>query len=104
MDSSGENCNWCAFEDADQEFAGMALRRGPRPARNITIVDLDRSAELTRETAQSAAEYNADQRPQLRASLDGGSRACDHRSIPAMHADMKLAIVPAITARRPSRA
>ena len=38
------------------------------------------------------------------AALDVASGLVDHSSIPAMQADMKLAMVPAATARRPSRA
>ena len=71
---------------------------------DLRVGNLRAFGQLVREGAQAAAEHHSEGRPQRRAAFDKRSGLFDHRSIPAMHADMKLAMLPAATARSPSRA
>ena len=89
---------------ADDQLAGVADRGGARPAGNIRVRNVRAFGKLVGERAQAAAQHHADGGPHVRAALDVPFRFVGHSSIPAMQADMKLAMVPAATARSPSRA
>src|ERR1019366_2845352 len=95
-------------EFADDELAGVPHGGRVRPAGNLGVRDVRTVRKFVGERAQSAAEHEADGGTHVGAALDhsfgvaGG--LVGHSSIPAMQADMKLAMVPAATARKPSRA
>src|SRR5215471_10243723 len=86
----------------------MADRRGTRPLRDVRVCDLHPLLEFIGKRPQPTAQDNRHAGPHGRPPLDVFARFLDvrrvHSSIPAMHADMKLAMVPASIAFRPSRA
>ncbi len=71
------------------QLAGVPDRRRRRPSRNIRVRRLQAILQGVRKRTQPAAEHHSDG---------------VHSNIPAMHADMKLAMVPAATAFMPSLA
>src|SRR5262245_29630383 len=75
-----------------------------RPAWYIGVRYRNAVPEFLGKSAEAAAEHYSGTRPQRRAAFDELARFLVHKKIPAMQADIKLAMVPAITALNPSRA
>ena len=88
----------------DDQLACVADGGRVRPAGNIGVRDIDALAEFVGERAQAAAEHYSDRGPHAGVALNETFGFVGHSNIPAMQADMKFAMVPAATARRPSRA
>src|SRR5215472_5824240 len=82
----------------------MTDGRRARPAWDLGIGQFHVVGQLFRERSQAAPQDDRYRWLQFRAASDVPDRLFDHNSIPAMQADMKLAIDPAATARKPNRA
>lgn len=94
-----------AFERAGDELALVAGDAGRGEARDLRVRDSQRALELVGEEAEAGAEDDRDARlERSEPPGDGRGRLVDQTSIPAMDALMKAARLPAIIARRPSRA
>ncbi len=89
---------------ADDQLPGVSHRGGVRPARNIRVRDVLAFSKFVSERAQSAAQHQANGGPHVGVALYVSFCFVGHSNIPAMQADMKFAMVPAATARRPSLA
>ena len=78
---------------------------GYGPAGNLGVGDCDRVGQFVGERAQSAAQHHGDARLAPGHATNIGDRARRiYKSMPAMQADMKFAMVPAATAFSPRRA
>src|SRR5215471_2684628 len=104
MCAAGHHGNVGAAELSDHKLARVTHGGRSRPARNSLVWNVNAVRELIRERAEATAEHNANRRPRRDVALDVPNRFARHSIIPAMHADMKFAMVPAATARSPSRA
>ena len=89
---------------ADDQLTRVAHGGGRRPPRDLGVRDVHPFGQFAGERSQAAAQHDADLRPQRRAALDVSFRVFGHSNIPAIQADMKLAMVPAIMAFNPRRA
>src|ERR1700722_15450634 len=90
MGSTSEHDHIGGSNAPGDQFAGVADGGGLGQACDFGVWCRDGVVEGVGERAESAAEDDAD--------------GCGHSSIPAMHADMKFAMVPAATAFIPSLA
>ncbi len=109
MSASGHHGDVQLTQFSEHQFSRMS--RGGRygPARNLGVGDGNRIGQFIGERAQSAAQHDGDVR-----FAPGDAHGCrrpraafcqsGYKSMPAMQADMKFAMVPAATAFRPMRA
>ncbi len=95
---------------AEDQLAQVPDGRGDGPAGNLGVGNGDGVGEFVGERTESAAQHDGDARLAPGHVANMGDRfvhflsRSGYSSMPAMHADMKLAMVPAATAFKPSRA